>query len=277
MCGYSGGLERRSFSEKELVDQMEFSLKGNEDVRFVKIFTSGSFLDEGEIPNSVALRLLTIIKERIGDVEILIESRPEYINNEILSEFSKRAERLNIAVGLETSNDLIRNYIIGKRFSYSLFRRSAIKIIDNGIKLKTYLLMKPPFLTEAFALDDMKSSIQRLAEDFHGSCVSVNPMNIQKNTPLERLYKKGLYRPPFLWSLFELFRWHGSQGFRDLRLMSSPSGGGKKRGVHNCGSCDEMILSSIEDMSLDPYHFPKIEPQCSCKKDYLQLLSNNSI
>ena len=34
--------------------------------------------------------------------------------------------------------------------------------------------------------------------------VSVNPMNIQKNTIVDRLFRNKEYRPPWLWSLVEM-------------------------------------------------------------------------
>jgi radical SAM enzyme (TIGR01210 family) len=48
--------------------------------------------------------------------------------------------------------------------------------------------------------------------------------------------------------------------------MSSPSGGGKARGVHNCGRCDGDILRAVQAFSLsgDPGAFDGLD--CTCRR-----------
>ena len=36
--------------------------------------------------------------------------------------------------------------------------------------------------------------------------ISVNPMNIQRGTIIDRLHRNNEYRPPWLWSLVEMIR-----------------------------------------------------------------------
>ncbi len=114
-----------------------------------------------------------------------------------------------------------------------------------GVGVKTYLLLKPPFLTERAAAQDVIASAR--AVEGVSDTISINPTNVQRDTLVDRLYRKGEYRPPWLWSLVEALR-----GLRGLtpRVMSKPTGGGHRRGAHNCGHCDGIVLKAVEDYSL---------------------------
>ena len=48
--------------------------------------------------------------------------------------------------------------------------------------------------------------------------------------------------------------------------MSSPTAGGKARGAHNCGECDEGVLRAIEfyRLSGDPRDL-EAAPNCPCQ------------
>ena len=86
----------------------------------------------------------------------------------------------------------------------------------------------------------------RFADPFSDE-ISINPLNVQRATYVERLWKRGEFRSPWIWSLIEVFR--QLSGTVNARLMSSPSGGGAMRGVHNCGECAQRVLEAIEKFS----------------------------
>jgi radical SAM enzyme (TIGR01210 family) len=45
--------------------------------------------------------------------------------------------------------------------------------------------------------------------------------------------------------------------------MSSPSGGGAMRGVHNCGACDQKALDAIESFSFSQ-NIDDLDVKCDC-------------
>ena len=114
-----------------------------------------------------------------------------------------------------------------------------------------------PHVTEPGALSDIRSSIAAAAP--LSDVISINPMNIQRRTSVERLWRNGLYSPPWLWTLVEALR-----GGQDIRIVSHPSGGGKARGVHNCGDCDDGILGGIKRFSLDG-DARHLDISCGCR------------
>ena len=115
---------------------------------------------------------------------------------------------------------------------------------------------------ERAAVEDAVTSV-RFAAPFSDE-VSVNPVNVQNGTAVERLWKRGEYRSPWIWSLIEVLRTCAGCG---PRIMSSPSGGGSQRGVHNCGSCDRRALDAVERFSFSQ-DVRDLDVTCDCFKKW---------
>ena len=147
-----------------------------------------------------------------------------------------------------------------------------------GVSIKTYLLLKPPFLTDRDAITDLLSSISDLREQKLTDCISINPVHIQKFTVVEYLFDRNDYRPPWLWSVVEVLK-HGVELLKDtdIRLLSQPTAGGLRRGPHNCGKCDSEVLKAIEKFSLNnnPEEFKDL--QCTCQKKWNDILELENI
>ena len=102
------------------------------------------------------------------------------------------------------------------------------------------MLLKPPFLNEAQAIDDTVSSVKQAAS--HVDKISINPVNVQRHTVVERLWKRGEWSAPWLWSVAEVLR---RTADCDVHVYSDPTGGGTQRGAHNCGTCDQALLDGL--------------------------------
>ncbi len=253
MCGYREA-SLREVSEEDLMCQVDQVLSRYDGEPFVKLYTSGSFLDDGEVPPAVRAR---IFDELSGCERILFESRPEFVTPAAVSSLPAVS---TVALGLESSDPEVLERSVHKGFGPEDVRRAGELAKGAGLGVRTYLLLKPPFLTEAAAIDDAVRSA-RFADAFSGE-ISVNPLNVQRGTAVERLWRRGEFRPPWLWSLVEVLR--RLSGTVDARLMSSPSGGGASRGVHNCGECDKRVLEAVERFGYtqDP---ADLEVGCGCR------------
>ena len=265
MCGYKQA-SLRTVTEEDLNRQIDEALSKYSGEKFVKIYTSGSFLDEKEVPAAVRQRIL---KEFSGCERILFESRPEFVNEEVLAALPKT---VTIALGLESSDADVLTTSINKGFTPEDSRRAGEMIRKAGLKVRTYLLLKPPFLTESAAMDDTERSA-RFADGFSDE-ISINPLNVQRGTYAERLWRAGELRPPWIWSLTEVLR--RLSGSVEARLMSSPSGGGSSRGVHNCGKCDRELLDGIERFSFSQ-DVKDLDVKCGCVKDWQTYLESERI
>lgn len=264
MCGYSNDCPDTPVSDQNMFNQINRSLEKIDDENYIKIFTSGSFMDEDEISRNAAEGIIKLIHDNKPDSRILIETRPEFVSEERMNRIRVIHEDIEIAIGLEDSSNEVLSSLVRKGFTYSDYLKAGRIIVDGGFHLKTYLLLKPPFLGEERSIEHTLSSIEKVHDNFPGSCISINPMNIQRGTEVEKLHLKGIYRTPWLWSLIEVLKEGHDITGGETRLMSSPTGAGKSRGAHNCGKCDRTAMEGIDRYSLtgDPVNLVLEEGCC---------------
>ncbi len=110
MCGYRTA-SLHNVTEEDLNAQVDQALSRYRGEPFVKIYTSGSFFDTEEIPVPVRER---IFREYADCRRILVESRPEFITDELVATLPKN---LTVALGLESSNEEILRTCINKGFT----------------------------------------------------------------------------------------------------------------------------------------------------------------
>jgi len=140
-------------------------------------------------------------------------------------------------------------------------------LFKNGFSIKTYILLKPPFLTEKSAINDAIKSIEFAST--YSEIISLNPVNIQNNTLVEFLWRKGYYRSPWLWSVVDVLKKTSHLG----KVVSFPTAPGTQRGAHNCGKCDEDVIKAIENFSFtqDIEYLNSIK-ECECKINWEKIL-----
>jgi radical SAM enzyme (TIGR01210 family) len=254
MCGYNSASDS-SIGPSDLLAQLKAACGRYDGERFVKIYTSGSFLDRNEIP----LDVRTAIMEAFPSAKrILFESRPEFVTAEELSTLPN--DRIQVALGLESANDDILRKCIQKGFLVEDYVRAASLLKEREIPVRTYLLLKPPFLTERQAMQDTIKSIEFAAP--YSESISINPINVQKDTMVEKLWRRGDYRPPWLFSLVEVLK--AGKTLTEKRVFSSPSGAGSLRGVHNCEKCDASYIEAVKrhSFSQDVKEFENLDCEC---------------
>ena len=281
MCGYIQDSPIEEVNQNHIQNQIDYVLNNKineiseDDEKYaLKIFNSGSFFDENEISDEVR----QYIYERVASIEnikeFVIESRLEYINAEKLRNIKENlnGKYIEIAIGIETVNDYIRNYYINKGMRFDEFKQILQICKENGIGIKAYLLLKPPFLTEDGAIDDCITSIKTLI-DLKVNTISINPLNIQRGTLTEYLWYQNKYRPPWFHSLFKVLEKSLTQkDLTKVRVISDPSGAGTKRGIHNClkRECEKAAQNRLQDFvtSQELASLENIEFECDCKKKY---------
>ncbi len=264
MCGYFNDSAFEDISGKDLLSQFENAMQKYNGERFVKIFTSGSFLDEKEISVNVRKKILKKLYETADKVSV--ESRPEYITNESLSKIKDlyKNKIFEIGIGLETADNFIREKIINKGFTFEDYTKAADIMKKNNVQLKTYALIKPPFLSEKQAIEDSLETVEKIKDIT--DIVSFNPVNVQRNTYVRYLWNRKMYRPPWLFSIIEILE-KSKKIAPNVRIKCDIVGGGNIRGAHNCRKCDKQFLKSISDFSLkqDTKIFKNLKCNCSEK------------
>ena len=222
----------------------------------VKVYTSGSLLEDREIPVDFQETVLRDCKE-MGK-ELVVESRTEQLTEKKLAWATSINPQFSVAIGLEAYDDEVLRFHVNKGFTIKSWDRAVENLRKFNLRVKTYLMFKPPFMSEGDALIHGAQWIRDVAE--RSDEISVNPMNIQKGTVIDRLFRNNEYRPPWLWSLVQLIHdvhptihpTNGGNSSADkvARLIIHPTAGGKVRGAHNCGSCDAEVVAAIERYSV---------------------------
>ncbi|MHA1488088.1 MAG: archaeosine biosynthesis radical SAM protein RaSEA [Promethearchaeota archaeon] len=282
MCGYVQDANIDSVSSSQIIAQFDHALQNklneietDNDNYVIKLYNSGSFFDDSEIEEDARKYIYEKIAEINNVKEVIVESRVEFLTPEKIAgmqEFLKK-KYVEIGIGLETTNDYIRNEYINKSLIYDDFVRTFKRCKEKGLGIKAYLLLKPPFLNEQGAIDDCIASVRTLI-NLKVNTISINPVNIQKGSLVEHLFYQNRYRPPWFYSLFKCLKKAVRQQkeLQMVRILSDPSGAGTKRGIHNCRKreCNEKMRTILRNF----VHKQKIsilkniEYDCMCKKKY---------
>src|SRR5208282_3703427 len=261
MCGYSKDTLGRSATPDELAEQLAHATARYRGEPYVKVYTSGSFLDDREVDPESRLRLVEAFSGTAR--RLLFETLPEFAVAERLEPLrSAFSGEIEVALGLESTDPTVLGKYIHKNAPPSEYLAAGDRVRALGLRAKAYLLLKPPYLTEGEAIDDVVRSTREAADHF--DALSANPVHIQNGTVVEWLFRRGRYRPPWLWSVVESLK-AGAALRRNARLVSFPTAGGVSRGPHNCGECDARVLRAIEEASLSQEFAPLGDLECACR------------
>jgi radical SAM enzyme (TIGR01210 family) len=201
-CGYcSAILPDIKPTQKELELQFEKAIGEALDKRIdfdvVEFLNDGSFFNDNEFPPEFRKYLFKKLNVFPYIERILVETRPNYIKREtvypILSELSEEKE-LEIGIGLETADEFIRTACINKGYNLIEFEDSlqCLSEFSDRVTAVVYALVKPAFLKEKEAIDDIVKTSQYLEdmqEKFKVNIVlKLEPAVVAQGTLLDVLY-----------------------------------------------------------------------------------------
>lgn len=231
-------------------------------------------MNENEISLHVREEILAIIAQITHIKMVVIESRPLYINHNNVRQASQilKGKRFEIAVGLESVNNRIRNVYLNKGISLYQFER-AVEIVNRYAFPRAYILLKPPFISEKEAINEAIRSIN-YAFNIGVQTISLEPATIQKGTLLEYLLLQNQYSPPKLWSIVEVLRKTAPLGKLIVGMFQfypSPI-----KVPYNCPKCSDHVLAYLQNynQTLIPGALDEL-PLCSCYDEWCTALSNS--
>lgn len=269
MCGYVNDSMVRRVEVTHLLAQFHRALSAaHKGQPVVKLYTSGSFLDGAEVHPEAQVGILAAMPPGVRKVTVEAQSvhaTPERVQA-VRAALAPEVE-LEVALGLESASPEVLRYSVNKLDTFEDFIHACDSARASGVKSKAYILVKPPFLTEREAIEDAARTATLAGQ--HADVVSLNACNVQSRTLVERLWRRGLYRPPWLWSLAEIIR--RSHGVR-ARIRCDPVGACTPRGAHNCGNCDARILRHIEAYSLSARLEALECDPCACQEAWRDTL-----
>jgi radical SAM enzyme (TIGR01210 family) len=229
--------------------QIDYALANLGPARQIKLYNSGSFFDAAAIPPedhpAIADRLRTF--ERV-----IVECHPALVKEPVLRFRDLLAGQLEVAMGLETVHPEVLSRL-NKRMTLEQFARAAKFLRTNGVALRVFVLMKPPFLDEAEALGWAKRSID-FAFDCGAGVASLIPTRLG-NGALEALAATGDFSPPRLSALEEAAAYgvqlRRGRVFADLWDLERFS---------DCAACISSRVNRLERMN----HTQQIQPPIEC-------------
>jgi len=269
-CGYVNDSMVRKVTGDHMLAQMRTALaRDYRGQRVVKVYTSGSFLDDTEVPREAQPALLNLLPATVEKVTLEAQSHhATRAKVEALRGAVRPEVELEVAFGLESAHEPVLAYSVNKDDRFEDFVAACGFARDAGVRTKAYLMLKPPYLTEREALDDAVATALKAAP--HSDLLSINPCNVQNRTVVEWLWKRGLYRSPWLWSVAEALQRVAAGTSTPVR--SNPVGAGQQRGAHNCGACDAAVEEAIAQFSLrrDASLLPGAA--CACQEEWRDIL-----
>ncbi len=165
--------------------------------KVVKLYNSGNFFDAAAIPPDD----WPAIAGRVRHFErVIVENHPRLIDDRCLrfQELLNEGVELEVAMGLETAHPEVLARM-NKRMTLDDYQRAARFLVEHDIAVRAFVLLRPPFLSEAEGVDWALRSIT-FAFDCGATCVSVIPTRAGNGT-MERLQAEGVFSSPKLASL----------------------------------------------------------------------------
>jgi len=276
-CGYFNDV-RDDVSVGDMFSQWEFAKEQTNDFEgcgMVKVYTSGTFFEDRENPPEWQEAVLRETFEM--GLHLVIEAQAQMCTPEKISWVASHHPGCTVAIGLEAYDDKVLRFHVNKGFSTRQWHRAVEMLKENNLRVKTYLIFKPPFMSESDALESTTSWLIDVAP--YSDEVSINPMNIQRGTVVDRLFRNNEYRPPWLWSLVEMIiRAHPEVSKLESRVIVHPTAGGKLRGSHNCGECDREVVAAIERYSVSGSVDEFSNIHCKCKETWrAEIMSDSNL
>lgn len=298
-CFNCGLVTASSLGQKVSLKDMSTQLKtirnhynfNNGQIVELDLFNSGSMLDEWQVASNVREALFKEVVKMPSVKDILIDSRPEDINEAKLKSITKiiRNKKLWVGIGLESINDQIRNLSVNKGFSVQHFEDSIRILKQSGCNLFVYQIFKPAFITEQEAITDAIETaryIHNIARKYRLNYrISLEPAVIQGDCLMRYLYEKNLYKTPWLWSIIEVIK--KTQPFTKGRLRVGipeevPKVVDRRKNYNINGNkcpCTDEVEKCIHEYnkkrSLDVF---KKLPKCTCKERWqLQLQKDKKL
>ncbi|HEX2395232.1 MAG TPA: hypothetical protein VHI78_07795 [Bacteroidales bacterium] len=237
--------------EGAITAQIKSVLDQIHDVEHIKLYNSGSFFDHNAIPSNEYIQIAELLKDF---KTVIVESHPVFINKQILEFNSMLKPKLEIAIGLETTNTEILK-MLNKRMNLEAFVQAVRFLKQNQISIRAFILLKTPFMTEQDGIHWAQRSLD-FAFDAGVGCCTVVPVRAG-NGCMDILRHTGQFSLPRISSLEKVLEYGIRLGKGrvfadtwDLELFS------------DCSECFEKRTTRIRAMNLTQQNAESVF--CAC-------------
>jgi archaeosine synthase beta-subunit len=173
-------------------EQIEFALSCLPAAQQIKLYNSGSFFDVHAIPPADYEAIASRVKPF---QRVIVESHPSLIGDRCLRFRDLLDGQLEVAMGLETVHPVALKRL-NKRMTTEQFAKAAEYLRRNGIDLRVFILVQPPFIDAEDVFYWAQRSLD-FAFDCGATVVSLIATRAG-NGAIDRLMESGDFVPPSL-------------------------------------------------------------------------------
>ena len=222
--------------------------------RHLKLYNSGNFFDSKAI---LRADWPAIVERARSFKTVIVENHPKLCGSACL-EFrdllSEHDVQLEIAVGLETVHpDVLPR--LNKQMTLDDFARAVHFLVEAGISVRSFVLLRPPFLTEAEGVEWALKSLD-FAFDQGVNCCAVIPTRAG-NGIMDQLADQGLFEPPELISMESVLERSltAARGRVFIDLLDA-------RQFATCDACADLRIARLNRMNLSQ----QLEAPIECER-----------
>lgn len=234
--------------------QIDYALARLPATRHIKLYNSGNFFDRKAIPPEDHPAIASRVR---GFSTVIVENHPNLCGEVCLRFRDQLGGRLEIAMGLETVHPEVLDRL-NKRMTLADFERAVTFLRRHDIDVRTFILLRPPFLSEAEGIEWALRTMT-WAFDVGVGCCSLVPTR-GGNGIMDRMARDGIFSPPRLSSLERVLadglRMGRGRVFMDLWDVEQ---------FFDCARCGPAGRMRLERMNLTQTVHPPVP--CTCQHE----------
>jgi radical SAM enzyme (TIGR01210 family) len=228
--------------------QIDYALQRLGAAQHIKLYNSGSFFD----PKAIPVGDYAPIAARVAGFDrVIVECHPALVGEDCVRFSELLGGNLEVAMGLETAHPEILERL-NKRMTLAQFEQAAEFLRRSRISLRVFILVKPPFMEEAEAVEWAERSIN-FAFDCGATAATLIPTR-GGNGAMEELAQAGLFSPPRLRMLEDAME----RGIAMKRGRVFVDLWDVRRAVA-CESCVEERIARLHAMNLHQCALPPVD------------------
>lgn len=223
----------------------------------IKLYNSGNFFDSAAYPKSDRRAVADLVE---GFDQVIVENHPRLCGGEVVEFQQMVSGQLEVALGLETSHEPTLQRL-NKQMTAADFARASEFLVSEGIAVRAFVLLKPPWTTEEEGVERAIESV-RFAFDHGVQCCAVIPTR-SGNGIMDQLESLGQFSSPKLASLEQVIQetigWKRGRVFADLWDLERFS---------SCPTCFEARQKRLNEINLQQAIVPPVACDvCGGSKD----------
>lgn len=289
--GKNGGclmFDYSSSSKSDIQEMKKYILEGLNKIGnpyLLLINSSGSFLDDNEVPKEIRVSIYKHLQHNI-DLEIILETLLETITQNKLKEIRNilKYQIIDIEFGIEAFDTNILKYCINKNLNLKNISQKIELLHKYKINSVANVLVGIPFLNEYQNIQTAVNSINSLLKKGVDTIV-LFPVNIKPYTIVFWLFRNGFYKSISLWSYIEVLNKIETKYLNNIELSwykDTSKNPIYKNGVTapiTCLKCNNEVLSLLDEFSQSKENRIEIlnklnQIKCDCKDKWKDNLNN---